>query len=92
MPPSLQNKPESKPEHDWYFDIFNTLSGYRSWNEGVPDPISLSDTFALLNELGIQGRTYRMFVTKLLSRMDDAYISHFAEKRKQRLEALKNKK
>jgi len=92
VPPSLKNMPESKPENVWYFDMYNSLSRFRSWNEGVPDPVSLSDIFALLNEFGIFDCEYRLFLVKLMGEMDNAYIHHFAEKHSQKIQEIKSRR
>lgn len=58
----------------------------------MPNPVSLSDVFVLLDELGIYEAEHRSFVLRIVSGMDDAYITHFSEKRKNKMEELKRKK
>lgn len=92
MPPSLLGKPENRAEYEWFFDLYNTLSRFRGWDEGVPTPISLSDLFSYLDELRVTDREYRRFLTSLVAQMDSVYITHFSEVRKQKLDEAKNKK
>lgn len=86
------NKPEIREEHYFYFDLFNTLSRFRSWSEGIPNPITLSEMFHYFNELEIRDPDLRESTLFILSEMDDAYITHFSEKRKREIEDIKARK
>lgn len=91
LPHALANRPSAPAELRWVMQAFNALSRYRTWREGIPDPIGFSEavTYAKLYQVNHPEAVFEF--CELINSCDAAYIGHFLKESKRKMDALKNK-
>lgn len=89
MPQALQNKPDIPYWCREYFQAFLSLSRHRQVNQ-VEQALSVSDIIAYGREFGFEGEEMESFLD-IIGRLDQMYLTHSADKRKQHIEEEKRK-
>lgn len=92
MPPALQNRPVITGHLVWLHEAYNVLSRFRSWREGIPDPIPLSDILLYLDEVEVSMDSERNDFMIIITEVDSEFIKHFVSKRAAEVEKIKKKK
>ena len=79
--PALESRPVPGSHISWIWEGFATLDIHRSWGQGFPQPISLSDILAYgqLTEMGRDQMETFLFYVEFL---DGKYLDRMANRKK----------
>lgn len=79
VPEALRKKPVLPKACRRYLDAFRLLSDARTWNQGHPMPIQISEVNALLESMGISDPQTKIKYQRLVRRMDQVELAHILQ-------------
>lgn len=80
-PPGLQSKPQLNPEAVTVWNLFSLLDSSRTYGFSGPDPLLVSEIKAMLDMVGEDDVEHRLFILRLMKRLDLIYFKHLESKR-----------
>jgi hypothetical protein len=80
MPAPLLARPRLRQQDGEYYLAYQTLDDGRTAGMAGPNPIAIADIEAYCNLTGIASRRERLKYLRLVRRLDQVYLSHWAEK------------
>lgn len=91
-PPALENQPEIAGHLLVYYDLYNRLKHYRTWSDGLPNPIMLSDIQDYAKRYGYDSTIDDLErFEDMIQACDQSFISYHVEQRAKEVAAAKAK-
>jgi hypothetical protein len=84
VPAPLLAKPKLQPQDTAYLRAYQILDEGRGAGMVGPNPISIADIEAYCNLTGIASQRERLKYLRLVRRLDQVYLGHWAEKNNNR--------
>jgi hypothetical protein len=80
MPAPLAEEPTLEDHEIGYFEVFSGLSSSRSYADGSPQPIRVSEVLAYCQLMGIDRLEQRQDTLQMVQALDGVWMTHQVEK------------
>lgn len=80
MPAPLAEEPRLEDHEIAYFEVFSGLSASRSYSDGGPQPIRISEILAYCQLMGVSQLEARQDTLQMVQALDGVWMTHQVEK------------